>query len=130
MIPKFIHDHDRLRSIIDELDGYLKASRPPIDMNFAKLRWSLSRELAVHVAIERRALPDLFARTNTPDIYRSLDHSLDAELHEHMTQWTASAIDAAWDDYRAAAGNLLARLCHRMTFEEQKIFPALASTTA
>jgi len=126
MLRRFVEDHDRLRSIIAEFDRHLKSSQAPTDVAFARLRWTLARQVAVHVALERRALPDMFARTATPDLYRGLDHDLDCELNRQMTEWTASAIEASWAEYRSITANLLARLRRRMVFEEKKIFPALA----
>jgi hypothetical protein len=126
MLKKLKDDHDRLRAIIDALDEQLKTEEPSESSDFARLRWTLIRELCVHAALERRALPTLYASLAKPAFDSGLDHELDKALTSHMIEWGAIAIRDGWRDYRTAAAALLNRLRKRMTYEEATFFAALA----
>ncbi|KQT31310.1 hypothetical protein ASG29_15230 [Sphingomonas sp. Leaf412] len=119
-------DHDRVRAILTGLEAYLLAAAPPVDAGFSRLRWSLARELSVHLAFERTAYPKITSQPRGPALYNGLDRTLDADLGEHMTKWTLARIHAEWIAYRVSARLLSRRLRQRMAYEESVLFPMMA----
>ena len=120
-------DHDRVRGILTGLEAYLLAATAPRDADFSRLRWSLARELSTHLAFERAAYPKITVQPRGPALYNGLDRTLDADLAEHMTYWTLARIHAEWIAYRVSARLLSRRLRQRMAYEENVLFPMLAT---
>lgn len=125
-IERLAADHDRVRATVAGLEDFLMADTPPADPAFARLRWQLRRELAAHLAVERRAYPIVRERLRGDAIYRGIDHALDEDIARHSAEWSVARIEADWMTYRRSARLLLRRLRRRMTYEETTIFPVLA----
>lgn len=104
-------EHERIRAIAAALDGFLDAGAPPTDPAFARARWSLSREVSMHLARERCE-----QASGAP---AGIDANLEVVLQDHMRQWTGGSIQAEWARYRIAARGLLHRLRRRMDYEDR-----------
>lgn len=125
MIDRLLREHDRVRDAASGIEAFLEAPAAPVDPVFAKLRWTLARELATHLATERGAYPAVKAQVRGDAIYRGIDHALDQDLAQHAIVWTIARIQADWAGYRREARLLLRRLRRRMTYEETVLFPLL-----
>lgn len=123
MIARFRDDHDRLRVLADRLDRHLAAPTPPQGPEFAQLRWTLVRELSMHLAVERRTIEDWRARSGAP--VERFDFALDDAFVRHVADWSGASVATAWDRYRGEARGLLTRLRARMAAEERELFPAV-----
>lgn len=127
LIDRLLRDHDRVRDTLERLDRYLEADRAPTDLDFSRLRWSLMRELATHLAVERSAYPGVTAKLRGDTLYKGLDRALDNDLAAHMTHWIPARIHDEWGRYRSEARLLARRLRRRMHYEESALFPMMAA---
>lgn len=121
-------EHDRVRAILDRLDLHLDRPAAPVDPEFARLRWTLARELATHLASERGSFPALRTGLRGDALYRGIDHALGQDLANHASTWTVVRIAADWPAFRREARLLARRLRRRMTYEETVLFPAATAT--
>ena len=127
MIDQLNAEHDRVRAAAARIEAFLDAPEAPRDPAFARLRWTLARELATHLATERHIYPKVRAKLRGDALYRGIDRELDDDLGRHMADWTVAAIEADWLRYRREARLLLRRLRRRMQYEETALFPLLAA---
>ena len=127
LTDRLMDDHDRVRATLTQLDDYLDGDRAPADMEFSRLRWSLVRELATHLAVERAAYPGVKASLRGDTLYRGLDRALDEDLSAHMGRWTPARIQGEWRHYRSEARLLARRLRRRMAYEESALFPIMTA---
>jgi hypothetical protein len=125
IVDRLLRDHDRVRATADAIDQFLDEDSVPVDPAFARLRWTLARELATHLAAERTTYPAVKAQARGDAIYRGIDHALDADLAAHAAEWTIARIEADWSAYRRNVRLLLRRLRRRMAYEETVLFPLL-----
>jgi hypothetical protein len=111
--------HDSIRRIAARMDIFLAKPTPPDGDEFARLRWTLVRELSIHLAVERPALTTWLQRN--AGRAAELDTDFDQVFAHHMATWSGANIHAAWADYRGVTADLLARLRRRMDYEERVI---------
>lgn len=126
MLDELARDHDNLRAIADQLERYLHQPHPPVDVEFSRLRWSLIRQLTIHLAREQAA----FATNAMAGELGCLDQSLDARLNDYMATWDVAAIQQRWAHYCSASRALLNQLRYRMKREEAYVFPRLVPQSA
>lgn len=122
MLAQLMQDHDHLRELADRLDFYLQGQSAPVDIEFSRLRWSLIRQLTVHLAREKAAFGE---QATTVD--GCLDDALDAQFAEYMTAWDARSIQRGWANYCRVSRSLLRQLRARMQREEAVLFPRIAA---
>lgn len=127
LIDRLQSDHDRVRAVLSQLDTFLDLDRAPTDMNFSRLRWTLVRELATHLAVERSAYPHVTQHLRGGTLYQGLDRALDEDLATHMAGWTPTRIQTEWRCYRSDARLLARRLRRRMAYEESALFPMMTA---
>lgn len=124
MIDELRHDHDRLRAIAAQLRTLLKDDGARIGLCFAAARWSFTRELLRHMAMEKQFLRehDLAAAAVSEHSPYHAD-TFERRYREHLARWTAMEIDAHWPEYCRDLRDILNVLEHRMQFEERAVFP-------
>lgn len=124
MLDQLRHDHDRLRAIATQLRTLLKDDGARIGLCFAAARWTLTRELLRHMAMEKQFLRD--SRLDCAEVSSRSPHNADnfeRRYREHLARWTAMEIDAHWKDYCRDLREILNILEQRMQFEERTVFP-------
>lgn len=126
MIDQLRQDHERLRAIAAQLRALLKDDGARIGLCFAAARWSFTRELLRHMALEKQFLRD--QHPACAEVSARLPHNsanLERRFRDHLARWTALDIDENWKDYCRDLREILNILENRMLFEERAAFPRL-----
>ena len=118
MCEAMLKDHDDLRAIVAELREILVDGRMPIGRQLATIRWTLTRRLLRHIAMESRAAQGEGAR------------DFEQRYRDHVVAWTSERIDTEWRTYRRELLTILDALEQRMTREERDFYKVPRSSGA
>jgi hypothetical protein len=129
MYAHMIEDHDIIRGIIAKLRALLIEDGMPIGHWFATTRWSLTRHLLRHLAVEGAIFRDQ-VRSHLDASKPTAPDTFEQRYREHIAHWTPDRIDAEWPRYCRELGAILNTLDRRMEFEEREVYPKLTERAA
>ena len=121
-VQRLQDDHARVLEIIRQLEPFLERDTAPVEPDFARLRWSLVRELTQHLAMERSVLS---GGSHPGSAAAEYDGGFAATFNNHIARWTGAQVHDHWAGYSRAARTLLARLRRQIRHEETVLFPQL-----
>jgi hypothetical protein len=110
MLQQLLKDHEQLRVIAASLRGLLSGDSAPTGPALAQKRWTLTRQMLRHIAIENA----LMAAKGEDDFVRG--------YREHVGRWTVDRIQTEWSAFRGELGGILDALEHRMDREERDFY--------
>lgn len=113
-----LEDHNQIRAIITELRTQLVQSGMPKAPTFATARWSLTRHLLRHLAVENDWLRRE-GRVPPPN-----GDVLEQRYRRHITDWQPDRIDRDWPVYRRELNGILDDLDRRMDYEDREFYGA------
>ncbi|MGY2733563.1 hemerythrin domain-containing protein [Sphingomonas sp. UYP23] len=132
MLDKLLSDHERMRSLGDEVRACLTSLTPdPVRMETA--RWQLSRLSMQHFAAdERLVLVPLETRGSSAAAKLAARFRKDLEkfyewYRNHMERWTGTAIERDPTGFGGALDEILAWQKDRLKREERELYPLLAT---
>jgi hypothetical protein len=123
MCTAMIEDHDRIRKVAGELRTLLVEDGMPIGHWLASSRWSLTRHLLRHLAVEGEMLRRSGHAPGATDPFET-------RYRRHLADWTPERIDGEWPRYCREMRGILNALERRMDFEEREIYTQRAVALA
>jgi hypothetical protein len=123
MCIAMIEDHDRIREVAAKLRSLLIEEGMPIGHWLASSRWSLTRHLLRHLAVEGEILRRSGHATSATDPF-------ELRYRRHIAEWTPERIDGEWPRYCREMRGILNALDRRMEFEEREIYVRPATAAA
>jgi len=112
-------EHDRIRSLLDEIGHLIRGDGPPPCGRLARLRWTLVREHMVHSRRERAVIDTSPCKQSSAGAHRCENDQLEELVLCQVKRWNEAAIGAEWQTYRAETSNLAHRLRTQMREEER-----------
>lgn len=112
LLNRMLEDHGRIRQATAAVRDHLIAERMPMGVDFATTRWTLSRELLCHLALDAKAF------ATVPE--RQLEtEAMQQRYRRHLADWPVLRMDEEWHAYRSEALAILSLVEEQMNAEEQ-----------
>jgi hypothetical protein len=127
-------DHVSLRTLADQLAGFMTATPPADFAPLAHIRWRMARECFQHMALDDAAVYSPLSRGDlaAPRWIRASTSCkpgthLEA-FRRYMAKWSGAAVLRDWSGYVAETLSLLDSMKRHAVFEEQHLYPLLAAS--
>ncbi len=132
-VERLFLDQKSLQSAIEALHAICTSPEPPLRESLAQIRWTFARTLMRHLQLKDRVVyarlrnhPDPLVQA-TGERFRREAFELYARFEQHSERWTADAVAADWQTYRAMAAQMIRMLNDRVAREEAELLPHLDS---